>query len=196
MSRPRRAGRSLRMPEARVVRVHTEGRVTERDYLNHWARRSRGVLISWGASGMSPLSLVARAREEVNRSRRFGSRQGSLSFDEIWCVFDVDEHPNRSQAIFEARQSDINVAVSNPCFELWLVLHVEGRARPVHRSDIQRDATKLNLIRARTSRMPRGAGGLKTAMRTPSVALRASTGCTTATSLHNAPTRAPVFGAW
>ena len=150
MSRPRRAGRSLRMPEARVVRVHTEGRVTERDYLNHWARRSRGVLISWGASGMSPLSLVARAREEVNRSRRFGSRQGSLSFDEIWCVFDVDEHPNRSQAIFEARQSDINVAVSNPCFELWLVLHVEGRAGPVHRSDIQRDATKLNLIRGKS----------------------------------------------
>lgn len=153
MSRTRRAGRSLRMPERkgrRVVRVHTEGRVTERDYLNHWARRNRGVLISWGASGMSPLSLVARAREEVNKSRRFGSRQGSLSFDEIWCVFDADEHPNRSQAIFEARQSDIDVAVSNPCFELWLVLHVEDRARPVHRSDIQRDATKLNLIRGKS----------------------------------------------
>ena len=62
----------------------------------------------------------------------------------------MDEHPNRSQAIFEARQSDINVAVSNPCFELWLVLHVEDRARPVHRSDIQRDATKLNLIRGKS----------------------------------------------
>ena len=110
---------------------------------------------------MPPLSLVARAREEVNRSRRFGSRQGSLSFDEIWCVFDVDEHPNRSQAIFEARQSDINVAVSNPCFELWLVLHVEGRARPVHRSDIQRDATKLNLIRGKNVPDAAWRGGLE-----------------------------------
>ena len=62
----------------------------------------------------------------------------------------MDEHPNRSQAIFEARQSDINVAVSNPCFELWLVLHVEDRARHVHRSDIQRDATRLNLIRGKS----------------------------------------------
>ena len=62
----------------------------------------------------------------------------------------MDEHPNRSQAIFEARQSDINVAVSNPCFELWLVLHVEDRAGPVHRRDIQREATKLNVIRGKS----------------------------------------------
>ena len=58
----------------------------------------------------------------------------------------MDEHPHRSQAIFEARQSGIKVAVSNPCFELWLVLHVEDRERHVHRSDIQRDARKLNVV--------------------------------------------------
>ncbi|MCY4424011.1 MAG: RloB family protein [Acidimicrobiaceae bacterium] len=157
MNRPRRKVRRRVVPQGgktservRVIRVHTEGRVTERDYLNHWARLNSGVRIDWGESGVDPMSLVSRAQAELRRSSVNTRRHGVADFDEIWCVFDVDEHPNRSQAIFEARQSDVNVAVSNPCFELWLVLHVEDRAGPVHRSDIQRDATKLNLIRGKS----------------------------------------------
>ncbi|SDD65442.1 RloB family protein [Actinokineospora iranica] len=41
-------------------------------------------------------------------------------------MFDVEwpqNHPNLDQAMRLAREHDIKLAVSNPCFELWLILH-------------------------------------------------------------------------
>ena len=49
--------------------------------------------------------------------------------DERWLVLDCDHYikPNHlksfQQAINRARQEKVNVALSNPCFELWLLLH-------------------------------------------------------------------------
>ncbi len=61
-------------------------------------------------------------------------------------MFDVNAHPNVSQAIIEAEQSGIHVAVSNPCFEVWLVLHFEDQRAHVERGKIQRRASRLGLI--------------------------------------------------
>lgn len=50
--------------------------------------------------------------------------------DEIWIVFDVDKQSGSTrrtqviQATEDACRRGWNVAVSNPCFELWLLLHV------------------------------------------------------------------------
>jgi hypothetical protein len=49
--------------------------------------------------------------------------------DERWMLLDTDHctqpnhFPNFISAIREARQRGINVALSKPCFELWLLLH-------------------------------------------------------------------------
>jgi hypothetical protein len=49
--------------------------------------------------------------------------------DERWMLLDTDHciqpnhFPNFILAIREARQRGINVALSKPCFELWLLLH-------------------------------------------------------------------------
>jgi hypothetical protein len=49
--------------------------------------------------------------------------------DERWMVLDTDHciqgshYPSFIQAITEARQAGIKVALSRPCFELWLLLH-------------------------------------------------------------------------
>ena len=85
--------------------------------------------------------MVQRARD-LKRSR---TRQ-EPGFDEIWCVFDVDAHPNVNSAVAEARDAGIEVAVSNPCFELWLVLHLEDQTAHVDRRTIQRRARELGLI--------------------------------------------------
>lgn len=92
---------------------------------------------------MAPLTLVQRAREHqrVNRRSRHGGQ--GIEFDDIWCVFDVDQHPNLGQAINEAKQSGIGVALSNPCFELWLILHHEEQTAPVDRRAAQRRAREL-----------------------------------------------------
>ena len=89
---------------------------------------------------MTPTSLVRRAREYL-RTRR--PRREDPDFDEIWCVFDTDQHPNLAQAINEAGQSGIGVAVSNPCFELRLVLHAQNQTAPIHRHAVQRSSEEL-----------------------------------------------------
>ena len=48
--------------------------------------------------------------------------------DEFWCVFDVEwpvNHPNLAEAIALAETNDVKLAISNPCFEVWLVLHLQ-----------------------------------------------------------------------
>jgi hypothetical protein len=63
--------------------------------------------------------------------------------DSCWCLFDVEwprHHPNLRQAIDLAQAHGINLAISNPCFELWLVLHHTD-----HRAFIETDpATKMS----------------------------------------------------
>ena len=140
--RPRRPGNP--QEQRRVIRVLTEGRVTERDYLRRWARRNRGIVhIDFPDAGMTPDALVRRARKYVRQNLR--SRRADPDFDEIWCVFDTDEHRHLSQAMEDARQSGIEVAVSNPCFELWLVLHVQEQTAYIHRHKVQRLSSELGL---------------------------------------------------
>jgi hypothetical protein len=52
-------------------------------------------------------------------------------------VFDVDEHPNLREARDMAKGNDIELAISNPCFELWLVLHFRDNPGLHHRHALQ-----------------------------------------------------------
>ena len=92
---------------------------------------------------MTPETLINHASQHMRRRRR--SRRSDQDFDEIWCVFDIDQHPNVSTAIHNARQSGVEVAVSNPCIELWLVLHVEDQTAHISRRNVQRRADELQL---------------------------------------------------
>lgn len=136
---PRRHGGR---PYRKIVRVLTEGKVTEPSYINMWARKYLDVRIDINLKDTGvPLTLVRLARkyQKQNKNKR------NPDYDEIWCIFDVDEHPDMEQAIQEARDSDINVAISNPCFELWLVLHYQDQTRNVGRHTIQSQAKELGI---------------------------------------------------
>lgn len=52
-------------------------------------------------------------------------RHAPDEFDDVWCVFDVDEFQDVTPAVALAERNAIGVAVSNPCFELWLLLHFD-----------------------------------------------------------------------
>ena len=139
---PRRS-RAWKRPPRYILRVLSEGKVTEPSYLHEWARRNRQTVgIKLEDAGMTPAALVRRAREYVRTQPR---KRAARDFDEIWCVFDTDQHANLPQAINEAGQSDIEVAVSNPCFELWLVLHAREQTAHIDRHDVQRLASTLGL---------------------------------------------------
>lgn len=144
--RRRRGSPPSRGAHQRIVRIHSEGEVTEPKYLGHWARRRGSSLkISWGMTGADPLSLVQAARDDM-REMKLKRKPADRPFDEVWCVFDRDAHNSVPQALNEARQGGIQVAFSDPCFELWLVLHAQPRSAPIDRHEANRLARNLGLV--------------------------------------------------
>lgn len=109
-------------PERRTIVVFCEGEASEPDYLNGLKRlpeirHSTAINIEIDPGQGVPVTLVKRA---VERSR-------DTEVDQCWCVFDVEwprHHPNLPEAIRLAARHEICLAVSNPCFELWLILHL------------------------------------------------------------------------
>ena len=131
--------------QKRRIRVLTEGAVTEQSYLREFC--AEGINLEFAqTSGFAPLSLVQRARQELKQDKRSHVDE---RFDDIWCVFDRDEHPHLKPAIQEARDAGINIAFSNPCFELWLVWHLENQSAHVERRAIQRRCQDLGLIQGK-----------------------------------------------
>lgn len=127
------------------MRLLTEGRRTEVEYFAKWAALYRErVMVDFDPSHGAPMTLVERAVtlvEERQRTMRRG--RGDAPFDEIWCVFDRDEHPFIDEAIALAGRHQIGVAFSNPCFELWLVLHATDLRRHTERHATQNMSTEL-----------------------------------------------------
>ena len=84
-------------------------------------------------SGATPDALVKAAVDEKR------SRGKDLSKnDQIWLVFDRDEHADFDAAIQESAKNKFGVARSNPCFEVWLILHLEHFHRPDGRDAVHK----------------------------------------------------------
>jgi hypothetical protein len=72
----------------------------------------------------APQHVVARLKNEFKRLK--GKVQTG---DEFWVFIDTDHHfrpghvTGTMEALLEARQANFEVAISNPSFELWLLLH-------------------------------------------------------------------------
>lgn len=121
----RRVG--ARRPRKTLV-LFCEGSRTEPDYLEALKRdpdvRAHSAVelrVEVAGSGAVPLTLVQKA---VAARERAHKEQDEI--DEFWCVFDVEwprNHPHLAEAVGLAAKNGVRVAISNPCFELWLVLH-------------------------------------------------------------------------
>jgi len=135
---------AFRSPKIRIT-VVCEGKLTEPEYLTKLARHCGALitidLIIERAAGV-PMSVVDRAIQLLPK-KRVGKMDSFSERDQIWAVFDQDEHPRVAEAINKAETAGILVGYSNPCFELWLVLHFHDWNRPVHRNEIQTELCKL-----------------------------------------------------
>lgn len=74
------------------------------------------MAIAVRSSALSPSKLIEYAKTVRQRDPD--------GFDEAWCVFDVDDYAEDiANAIPTAKRAKISLAISNPCFEFWLLLH-------------------------------------------------------------------------
>ena len=128
---------AFREPRARFLIV-CEGAVTEPHYFNDLRLQERGLVEVKIVSGGAPKTLVERAVELKKESESAARRrkEDNLRYDHVWCVFDIDEHPLVPEAKQQARDNGIGVAVSNPCFKLWLLLHFQNQTAHIERGRV------------------------------------------------------------
>ena len=135
--------RSQREPKRRFI-LFCEGKNTEPAYFDAVKRACVSALIDVEvvpAVGV-PYTIAESAGE---RARSDGlarnSRRKMNSFeenDQVWAVFDRDQHPRFNDAVALCEQAGVHVARSNPCFELWLILHEQDYDRYETRRDMQK----------------------------------------------------------
>lgn len=139
----RRGGlqRSKARLEARQrIVIFCEGRVTEREYIEGLRKRERinlAQVIVAKETG-TPKTLV----EQAKKYKKSIEQDEYGKNDEIWCVFDLDEHPFVLEAKQQARDNGLRVVMSNPCFELWLLLHFQYHSAPISRKAVACECKK------------------------------------------------------
>lgn len=128
-------------PKRRLL-VVCEGRRTEPDYIRGFERHVRNatVEIEIPRDHGDPKRLVEIAKERSHDARDAARRYRDdfLKFDEVWCVFDRDDHERFHDAMSMARDNGIELAISNPCVELWLLLHFRESPGARHHRDLTR----------------------------------------------------------
>jgi hypothetical protein len=118
-------------PEKSRILIVCEGRETEPNYFrglrDEETVRRRFVLEVRKGKGGSPVNAVEKAVEEIEKAA-----ERKEQFDEVWCVIDVEQtggNPRLIEARALARRNRIQLALSNPSFECWLLAHFERTAR-------------------------------------------------------------------
>lgn len=146
--RPRKDPRRTPFLEARRrLLVVCEGAVTERQYFEEFVRWCRNPLVEvriHSPAGV-PFSLVTAARDLKHEAKRRAKAEDddNLHYEDVWCVFDVDDHPRLEDARVMAADNGLRLAMSNPCFELWLLLHLRENPGAQHRHKLQDMLAKL-----------------------------------------------------
>lgn len=120
--------------------IVSEGAVTEAKYFEHLAEAFRDTLIEIEVvSGVGSPRTVADRAIFLKRQAEAELRNGGQSYathDEYWAVFDRDDFTKFREAIEICRDASVGAAYSNPCFELWLILHFCEYDRPCKTSDV------------------------------------------------------------
>lgn len=148
--RRRTAKEAQRASYPRILIV-TEGSKTEPLYLEEirsaYQLHSANVAVQPGQLGTAPIQVVRYAQQLFEEGDlRKGIRP--KSFDQVYAVFDRDEHDSYFNALNLAKSLDgklrnlerqpviFKAIASIPSFELWLLLHYEDIQAPIHRDEV------------------------------------------------------------
>lgn len=150
------------------ILIVTEGSKTEPLYLEEiraaYQLHSANVEVQPAQLGTAPIQVVRYARDLFeNGDLHKGIR--AKSFDQVYAVFDRDDHDSYFNALDLAQSLDCKLRndekqpvsfkaiASIPSFELWLLLHYQDIQHPIHRDDV------MARLRQNIPGYDKGAGG-------------------------------------
>jgi len=149
----RNYGRAVQRPaQDRKATGHTflivvEGEATERLYLEEVRvriKRKAAALLVHHGDHTDPVGVV---REAIKLRDAQSARPNAEPYDRVWVVVDREKqnHPRREQmpaALKLAEANDIQVAISIPSIEFWLLLHFEFTTKAFDGCDAVKKALK------------------------------------------------------
>ncbi|MCX7112199.1 MAG: RloB family protein [Proteobacteria bacterium] len=106
--------------DTRLIIIAAEGRETEKQYFAQFrdTRIQVKVLPTGEDNQSSPQHVIDRL---TSYREEYQIGEG----DELWVMVDVDRWKNLGEISREALQRDYQLAISNPCFEVWLLYHFQ-----------------------------------------------------------------------
>lgn len=113
-------GRQVRRRDCALFVIATEGEKTEKQYFEGMFRSSRLQIHVLETDDGRSAPLHVR-----NRLDLFRDDYQLQATDELWLVIDTDRWApaHLSELAQESQTGRYGLAVSNPCFETWLLLH-------------------------------------------------------------------------
>lgn len=162
LSLERKAGAALRPACAAPgdsFLIVTEGTVTEPVYfelLRESLQLSTVTVKVMPSQHSDPRHVIQSAANEVKSlARRVRKKKIAVTelekFDHVWAVIDTDVATRQefwNDVVQKARDLNVRLAHSTPCFEYWLLLHL----RMTTRSDLIDGGTTKNAFRAELGR--------------------------------------------
>ena len=93
--------------------------------------------------GWSRLVSAAIHERWSNEQSKKSKSDRLATRDSVWAMFDRDIHRRFDEARDLVHGNGIRLAISNPCFELWGILHYQEQNAPLERQECQRKLGKL-----------------------------------------------------
>lgn len=116
-------------PREKILIV-CEGQQTEKDYFEYLKRKyklSTAEVKVKEDGGSSPNSVFKDALKLYNDSLE----KSQVAYDAVYCVYDQDEFSQHSDVKNKIKQQkNFNRIFSNPCFEVWYLLHYNKSTKP------------------------------------------------------------------
>jgi hypothetical protein len=148
MARRRFTRRKPDRTSKRVILIATEGEKTEPIYLDELKRRYRDVvtvIVSGGRDGESnPKRVLSRLFRERKKMAHWDHNR-----DGCWLVVDTDawKADEKEDILNEAKKDSVlHLAISNPCFEVWLFLHFREAWRGITAKRLESELAKTDCL--------------------------------------------------
>ena len=152
------------------ILIVCEGEKTEPIYFDALKDKLRLVILDVEivGEGAAPITVVNSAIELREERKRIAKKSLTrAAYEVIYCVFDVEApkpHRSLTDAVSMAKANNLEVILSNPCFEYWYILHfrktsapfntnqdVETALRREHPAYGKSDRTIFNVVYPKTS---------------------------------------------
>lgn len=164
----RKAAKEARRASYARILIVTEGSKTEPLYLEEIRAahqlHSANVEVQPGQLGTAPIQVVRYVQQLFEEGDLYKGIRPK-SFDQIYAVFDRDEHDSYFNALSLAQSLDgklrnddrrpvsFKAIASVPSFELWLLLHYEDIQAPIYWDEV------MDRLKQHISGYDKGAGG-------------------------------------